>query len=75
MAAAGQAEKELGAELKVIKKTSPEYAAEKNPPPCPSVKVNEKFIAVNDVVTFDALKAAIQSAAQPLNFGAGSAPV
>ena len=60
MAAAGQAAKELGAEVRVIKKTSPEYAAEKNPPPCPSVKVNDLFIARNDVVTFEALKAAIQ---------------
>ncbi len=59
MAAAGQAVKELGAELKVIKKTSPEYAAEKDPPPCPSVKVNDIFIAKNDTVTYEALKAAI----------------
>ncbi len=75
MAAAGQAVKELGADLKVIKKTSPEYAAEKNPPPCPSVKVNDQFIVKNDIVTYEMLKAAIQSAAQPLNFGTGSAPV
>ncbi len=61
MAAAGQAAKELGAEIKVIKKTSPEYAAEKNPPPCPSVMVNNTFIAKNDTVTYEALKAAINS--------------
>ncbi len=60
MAAAGQAAKELGAEVRVIKKTSPEYAAEKNPLPCPSVKVNDLIIVKNDVVTFEALKAAIQ---------------
>jgi hypothetical protein len=45
----------------VIKKTSPEYAAEKDPPPCPSVKVNNTFIAKNDTVTYEALKAAIKS--------------
>ncbi len=61
MAAAGQAAKELGAEIKVIKKTSPEYAAEKNPPPCPSVMVNNTFIAKNDTVTYEALEAAIKN--------------
>ncbi len=60
MAAAGQAANELGAEIKVIKKTSPEYAAEKNAPPCPSVLVNGRIIARNDTVTFETLKAAIQ---------------
>ncbi len=60
MNAAGQAAKELGAEVKVIKKTSPEYAAEKNPPPCPSVMVNDRFIVKNDTVTFETLRAAIQ---------------
>jgi len=61
MAAAGQAAKELGAEIKVIKKTSPEYAAEKNPPPCPSVMVNDTFVVKNDTVTYEALKTAILS--------------
>jgi hypothetical protein len=59
MAVAGQAAKELGAEIKVIKKTSPEYAAEKNPPPCPSVMVNDIFVVKNDTVTYEALKTAI----------------
>jgi hypothetical protein len=61
MAAAGQAAKELGAEIKVIKKTSPEYAAEKDPPPCPSVMLNNTFIAKNDTVTYEALKTAIKN--------------
>jgi len=60
MQAAGQAEKELGAEIRIIKKTSPEYAQEKDPPPCPSVMVNDTFIAKNDTVTYEALKAAIK---------------
>ncbi len=59
MVAAGQAAKEFGAGIKVIKKTSPEYAAEKNPPPCPSAMVNGRFIAKNDTVTYEALTAAI----------------
>ncbi len=58
---AGRAEKELGAEIVIIKKTSPEYAKEKYPPPCPSVMVNGRLIAKNDVVSFEALKNAIVS--------------
>ena len=61
MDAAGRAEKELGAEITVIKKTSQEYAQETDPPPCPSVMVNGRFIAKNDTVTFDAIKAAMLS--------------
>ena len=45
MEAAGRAEKELGAEIKVIKKTSAEYQKEKDPLPCPSVVVNGRIIA------------------------------
>ncbi len=61
METAGRAEKEFGAEIVVIKKTSPEYAAEKGPPPCPSVLVNGRFIAKNNTVTYEALKTAILS--------------
>jgi hypothetical protein len=57
--AAGRAEKELGAVIKVIKKTSDEYRMEKDPPPCPSVMVNGKFIAKKENVKFEALKIAI----------------
>jgi hypothetical protein len=45
----------------VILNTSKEYAQEKDPPPCPSVMVNDRFIAKNDMVTYEALKAAILS--------------
>jgi hypothetical protein len=55
------AEKELGAHIVVIKKTSREYSMEKDPPPCPSVMVNSRFIAKNDMVTYEALKTAILS--------------
>jgi len=59
--AAGLAEKELGAQIVIVKKTSPEYAREIDPPPCPSVIVNGKFIARNEVVSYEALKDAILS--------------
>jgi hypothetical protein len=45
----------------VIKKTSPEYAAPQDKPPCPSVAVDGKFIAGNDMVTLEQLETAIQS--------------
>jgi hypothetical protein len=45
----------------VIKKTSPEYTALQDKPPCPSVAVDGKFIARNDIVTLEQLKTAIQS--------------
>jgi hypothetical protein len=57
--AAGRAEQELGALIVVIKKTSPEYAKENNPPPCPSVMVNGTFVARNDIVTYEALNNAV----------------
>lgn len=61
MEAAGQAEKEFGAEIVVIKKTSKEYSQEKDAPPCPSVAVNNRFIAKNDTVKYEALRTAILS--------------
>lgn len=59
MAAAREAEKEFGAEIRIIRKTSPEYSQEKDPPPCPSVVVDGKFIARNDTVSYEALKSAM----------------
>jgi len=59
--AAGRAEKELGAQIVIVKKTSPEYAKEKDPPPCPSVMVNGRLIAKNDIVFYEALKDALVS--------------
>ena len=60
MEAARQAVEELGAELTVIKKTSEEYGREENPPPCPSVAVNSRFIAYNGTVTYEDLKKALE---------------
>lgn len=59
VAAAREAEKEFGAEIRIIKKTSQEYAREKDPPPCPSVMLDGKFIVKNDTVTSEVLKTAI----------------
>jgi hypothetical protein len=59
--AASRAEIEFGAQIVIVKKTSPEYAKEKDSPRCPSVMVNGKYIAKNDIVSYDALKNAIQS--------------
>ncbi len=60
MDAAGRAEKELGATIEVIKKTSRGYAFEQDPPPCPSVMVDGELIA-EGMVTYEALKAALLS--------------
>ncbi len=59
--AAGRAEKEFGAQIVVIAKTSPEYAKEKDPLPCPSVLVNGRIIARNDTITYEALKTTLLS--------------
>lgn len=61
MEAAREAEKEFGAEIVVIKKTSHEYSQMEDPMPCPSVVVNGRVITRNDTVTQRALKAAIMS--------------
>jgi len=61
MAAAREAEKEFGAEIVVIKKTSKEYGEMKNPLPCPSIVVNDRVIARNDTVTYTSLKTALIS--------------
>jgi hypothetical protein len=55
------AEKEFGAEIVVINKTSKEYSELKDPLPCPSIVVNDRIIAKNASVTQQALRAAILS--------------
>ena len=61
MEAAGRAEKEFGAEIVVIRKTSKEYVQEKDAPPCPTVIVNGRIIAKNDTATYQSLKTALLS--------------
>lgn len=61
MDTARRAEKELGAEIVVIRKTSKEYGIEKDPPPCPTVLVNGRTIARKDDITYETLKTAILS--------------
>lgn len=62
--AAGRVAREVGAEIRVIKKNSPEYLQEKDPPPCPSVKVNGTLIAKNDFVSYETLLDAVLNNAE-----------
>jgi hypothetical protein len=59
--AARRAEQELDVVVVVIKKTSAEYAELADKPPCPSVMVNGTFISKGNLITYEELKAAIQS--------------
>jgi hypothetical protein len=61
METAGRAEKELGATIQVVKKSSRDYALEDDPPPCPSVMVNGELIA-DGTVAYEVLKAELLSA-------------
>jgi len=57
--AARRAAQEFGAEIRTIKKTSPEYAAEKDQPLCPSVMVDGKFNIRDGVADVELLRAAL----------------
>lgn len=59
MGAAERLRDELGLELEVIKKSSAEYAREKNPPPCPSVAVNDRFVVKDGTVDYEQLRAEV----------------
>jgi hypothetical protein len=59
MESARRAEKEFGAEVVMVMKTSQEYRLMKDAPPCPSVKVNDTFIAKRCLITYDQFKAAL----------------
>ena len=50
----------LGAEIVIVKKTSPGYRPGIDPP-CPSVAVNGRIIVADGTVTFEQLKDAIQA--------------
>ena len=60
MQAAERLRDELGLELAVVKKTSEEYAREKDQPPCPSVAVGERFVVKDGVIGYEELKAEIE---------------
>lgn len=62
MAAARGAAQEFGADLVVIKKTSKEYAALGDQPPCPSIALNSAFLVKDGVMTQAELKAALSAA-------------
>ncbi len=53
------AELELGAEIVLIKKTSPDYHPEKDPP-CPSVLLNTRLLVSNGTITYEILQAEIR---------------
>jgi hypothetical protein len=55
MDAAGRAEQELGVAVEVVKKGSPGYALEGDPPPCPSVMVNGELVA-EGAVAYEVLR-------------------
>lgn len=50
----------LDFDLVVIKKTSAEYAAEKNPPPCPSVAVDDRFVVTDGVASLEQMREALE---------------
>ncbi len=56
------AEKDFGAEVVIISKTSEEYRAESNPPPCPSVAINGNIVVRDGVIAYEELKADLLSA-------------
>jgi hypothetical protein len=54
-----RAEKEFGAKIVIISKTSPEYHAESNPPPCPSVSVDNVIIVQDGIISYEDLTTVI----------------
>ncbi len=59
MEAAGRAAKEFDAEIAVVKKTAKEYAKERDPLPRPSVVLNGRVIAKNDIIAYEAIKTSL----------------
>ncbi len=58
MDSARRAGKEFDTEV-IIMKTCKGYGLEKDPPPCPSVKINNSFLVKKGLISYDQLKAAI----------------
>jgi len=56
---ARRAEKEFGAKIVIISKASPEYCAESNPPPCPSVSVDNTIIVQDGIISYEDLTTVI----------------
>ena len=54
---ARKVETEFGAKIVIISKTSPEYRAESNPPPCPSVSVDNVIIVQDGIISYEDLAA------------------
>lgn len=60
---ARRAAEKYNARIEVVKKSSKEYSSLKEPLPCPSVAVNGRLIARNDMVAEEALREALEAAA------------
>lgn len=59
MQAAQKAKDDLGVELVIIKKGLDEYYSENNPPPCPSVAVNNQLLVEDGTIEYEQLQAKI----------------
>ncbi|MHB8880193.1 MAG: hypothetical protein ACYC69_01645 [Thermodesulfovibrionales bacterium] len=53
------AEREFGTEIVIVKKTSPDYHPEKDPP-CPSVLLDARVLVANGTITFETLQSEIR---------------
>ena len=53
------AEKELGSTVIIISKSSQEYLAQTNPPPCPSVAVDTVIVVKDGTISYEDLKTAL----------------
>ncbi len=56
------AEKEFNAAVIIISKSSQDYLNEINPPPCPSVAVDNSIIAQDGIIAYEDLKSALLKA-------------
>jgi hypothetical protein len=59
MLAARKAKETMGIDIVVVKKGSDEYYSESNPPPCPSVAVNDRLIVKDGTIDSEQLQAEI----------------
>lgn len=53
------AERDFGTEIIIVKKTSPDYHPEKDPP-CPSVLLGARVLVANGTLTYEALQTEIR---------------
>jgi len=56
------AEKEFNAAVIIISKSSQDYLNESNPPPCPSVAVDNSIVVQDGIIAYEDLKSALLKA-------------